>query len=260
MSTSVATAFRVVIPARLGSTRLPEKVLRPIAGRPLVQYVYEAACRSGAEEVILAVDDPRLADACRAFGAEVEMTSPSHNSGTDRINEVASTRGWPAETLIVNVQGDEPLMPPAMIREAAQLLATDAQADIATLCHPLHDREDWLNPNFVKVVMNARGHALYFSRAPIPWKREGASRESPLPTGLAYRHIGLYAYRAGALARFAAMPTSMLEQCESLEQLRALENGLRIRVGVSAVPPPRGVDTEEDLQVVAAMIEGGASA
>lgn len=255
MSAAAATAFRVVIPARLGSTRLPEKVLRPIAGRPLVQYVYEAACRSGAREVIVAVDHPRLADACRAFGAEVVMTSPSHNSGTDRINEVALGRGWPADTLIVNVQGDEPLMPPAMIREAAELLAADAHADIATLCHALHSREDWLNPNFVKVVMDTRGHALYFSRAPIPWKREGTRLESPLPPGLAFRHIGLYAYRAGALARFAALPASPLEQCESLEQLRALENGLRIHVGVSAVPPPRGVDTEEDLSAVAAIIE-----
>jgi 3-deoxy-manno-octulosonate cytidylyltransferase (CMP-KDO synthetase) len=156
---------------------------------------------------------------------------------------------------VVNVQGDEPLMPPAMIREAAQLLAADTEADIATLCHALHAREDWLNPNFVKVVMDARGRALYFSRAPIPWKREGSARESPLPPGLAYRHIGLYAYRAAALARFAALPPSALEQCEALEQLRALENGLRIRVGVTRLPPPRGVDTEEDLAAVAAIIE-----
>lgn len=260
MSVATTTAFRVVIPARLGSTRLPEKVLRPIAGRPLLQYVHEAACRSGAAEVVVAVDDPRVAAACVAFGANVAMTSPAHNSGTDRINEVARSRGWSADTLIVNVQGDEPLMPPAMIREAAELLAGDAEAEIATLCHPLQAREDWLNPNFVKVVMNHRGHALYFSRAPIPWKREGVSRESPLPAGLAYRHIGLYAYRAGALARFAALPPSPLEQCESLEQLRSLENGLRIRVGISAVPPPRGVDTEEDLRQVAAIIEQGTTA
>jgi 3-deoxy-manno-octulosonate cytidylyltransferase (CMP-KDO synthetase) len=256
VSGEASVAFRVVIPARLGSTRLPEKVLRPIAGRPLLQYVYEAARHSGAEQVVVAVDDPRVAAAAKAFGADVAMTSASHNSGTDRINEVAKTRGWPADVLIVNVQGDEPLMPPAMIREAAELLAADAQADIATLCHALHTREDWLNPNFVKVVMDARGHALYFSRAPIPWKREGTSRESALPFGLAYRHIGLYAYRAGALARFAALPSSALEQCEALEQLRALENGLRIRVGISAVPPPRGVDTEDDLNAVAAIIAG----
>ena len=253
-----AAAFRVVIPARLGSTRLPEKVLRPIAGRPLRQYVYEAACRSGAAEVIVAGDDVRIAAACQAFGAEFAMTASGHNSGTDRINEVARTRGWPPETLIVNVQGDEPLLPPDMIREAAEPLAADTEAHIATLCHPLHSREDWLNPNFVKVVLDGHGRALYFSRAPIPWKREGASRESPLPAGLAYRHIGLYAYRAGALMRFAALPPSSLEQCESLEQLRALEHGLRIRVGISAVPPPRGVDTVEDLKAVAAAIEGRA--
>jgi 3-deoxy-manno-octulosonate cytidylyltransferase (CMP-KDO synthetase) len=254
----VNAAFRVVIPARLGSTRLPEKVLRSIDGRPLVQYVYDAAQNSGAEQVVVATDDARVASACAAFGADVAMTSAAHNSGTDRINEVARSRGWSPDTLIVNVQGDEPLMPPGMIREAADLLATDAAADIATLCHALHAREDWLNPNFVKVVLDARGHALYFSRAPIPWKREGLSRESPLPTGLAYRHIGLYAYRAGALARFAALPPSPLEQCEALEQLRALENGLRIRVGISALPPPRGVDTEEDLIAVSKLLQNPA--
>jgi 3-deoxy-manno-octulosonate cytidylyltransferase (CMP-KDO synthetase) len=252
-------SFRVVIPARLGSTRLPEKVLRPIAGRPLVQFVYDAARASGAVEVVIATDSERVEAVCRAFGADVAMTAVSHASGTDRINEVAQARRWPADTIVVNVQGDEPLMPPAMIREAAALLQDDADADIATLCHPLHAREDWLNPNFVKVVLDTKGRALYFSRAPIPWKREGTSRESALPDGLAYRHIGLYAYRVGALARFAALPSSPLEACESLEQLRALENGLRIRVGVSLVPPPRGVDTEEDLAAVAAVLASGSA-
>jgi 3-deoxy-manno-octulosonate cytidylyltransferase (CMP-KDO synthetase) len=145
-------------------------------------------------------------------------------------------------------------MPPALVRQAATLLAGDAAADIATLCHPLHAREDWLNPNFVKLVKDARDYALYFSRAPIPWKREGTSPESPLPQGLAFRHIGLYAYRVGALRRFSALPPAALETCEMLEQLRALSHGLRIKVGVSQEPPPRGVDTEDDLAAVAAVL------
>jgi 3-deoxy-manno-octulosonate cytidylyltransferase (CMP-KDO synthetase) len=247
--------FRVVIPARLGSTRLPEKVLRPIAGQPLVFHTFAAAQRSGASEVLIATDSECVADACRRFGADVVMTDARHNSGTDRINEVARQRGWGEQDVVVNVQGDEPLMPPAFIDQAARLLLDDTDAQIATLAHPLHAREDWLNPNFVKLVRDARGRALYFSRAPIPWQRQGTSHESPLPVGLAYRHIGLYAYRVGALARFAALPPSPLEQCEALEQLRALENGLPIAVGIVTDPPPRGVDTEEDLQAVAALLE-----
>jgi len=246
--------FRVVIPARLGSTRLPRKVLRPLAGLPLVQHVHRAACASGASEVVIATDAEAVAAACLAFGADVVMTAKTHASGTDRVNEVARLRGWPEDEIVVNLQGDEPLMPPGMIAEVAQLLASDGEADIATLAHALHAREDWLNPNYVKVVRNARGHALYFSRAPIPWKREGTSREPPMPADLACRHIGLYAYRVGALFRFAALPPSPLEQCEALEQLRALEAGLRIAVGISALPPPRGVDTEDDLEAVSRII------
>jgi 3-deoxy-manno-octulosonate cytidylyltransferase (CMP-KDO synthetase) len=249
--------FHVVIPARLGSTRLPRKVLRAIHGRPLVQYVWEAARRSGAAQVVVATDDAEVQQACRAFGADVAMTSPAHGSGTDRVNEVAQSRHWPDETLVVNLQGDEPLMPPAMIRQAADLLAGDPRADIATLCHPLHAADEWLNPNFVKVVMNAAGRALYFSRAPIPWKRDGASRERPaLPEGLAYRHIGLYAYRVAALARFSALPRAELEEVEALEQLRALAHGLTIRVGITREPPPRGVDTEEDVAAVSDLLAG----
>ncbi|GAC1632133.1 MAG: 3-deoxy-manno-octulosonate cytidylyltransferase [Nevskia sp.] len=246
------SAFTVVIPARLGSTRLPRKVLRELAGKPMIQRTWEAAQAAAGAAVIIATDHAEVFAACRAFGADVRMTDAAHESGTDRIDEIARTAGWSDDTLVVNLQGDEPLMPAAMIREAAALLADDATADIATLCHPLQTREDWLNPNFVKVVMNTAGHALYFSRAPIPWQRVGTSPESPLPDGLAYRHIGLYAYRVGALRRFSALPPSALERCEALEQLRALEHGLRIRVGISALPPPRGVDTEADLALVAA--------
>ena len=248
------TPFKIVIPARLGSTRLPRKVLRPLHGKPLLQWVWEAARASAAEQVIVAADDAEVLDACRAFGADARLTAASHQSGTDRIDEIARNAGWSDDTLVVNLQGDEPLMPPALIRQAAQLLAGDAGADIATLCHPLHAREEWLNPNVVKLVMDSLGYALYFSRAPIPWKREGASAESPLPRGLAFRHIGLYAYRVGALRRFSALPPAPLEQCEMLEQLRALSHGLRIKVGISEAPPPRGVDTEDDLAAVDALL------
>lgn len=248
------SGFRVVIPARLGSTRLAEKVLCELAGKPMVQHTFEAAWRSGADEVIVATDSERVALACREFGAVVALTSPLHASGTDRINEVAQQRGWPDDLIVVNLQGDEPLMPPKLIADCAALLEADEDADIATLCHPLLTREDWLNPSFVKVVRDRTGRALYFSRAPIPWKREGASAESPLPEGLAYRHLGLYAYRVGALARFAALPASPLERCESLEQLRALEHGLRIHVGIAGELPPHGVDTQEDLAAAAAVL------
>jgi len=248
------TPFKIVIPARLGSTRLPRKVLRPLHGKPLLQWVWEAARASAAEQVIVAADDAEVLDACRAFGADARLTAASHQSGTDRIDEIARTAGWSDDTLVVNLQGDEPLMPPALIRQAAALLAGDAGADIATLCHPLHAREEWLNPNMVKLVMDTSGYALYFSRAPIPWKREGTSAESPLPQGLAFRHIGLYAYRVGALRRFSALPPAPLEQCEMLEQLRALSHGLRIKVGISEAPPPRGVDTEDDLAAVDALL------
>jgi len=248
------TAFKVVIPARLGSTRLPRKVLRPLAGKPLVQWVWESARASGAEQTVIAADSGEVLQACRAFGADARLTDARHQSGTDRVDEIAHAAGWDEHAVVVNLQGDEPLMPPALVRQAAELLAGDAQADIATLCHPLHERAEWLNPNVVKLVKDARDYALYFSRAPIPWKREGAAPESPLPQGLAFRHIGLYAYRVGALRRFSALPPGDLESCEMLEQLRALSHGLRIKVGVSQAPPPRGVDTEADLDAVAALL------
>lgn len=250
MKSEVVT-FKVVIPARLGSTRLPRKVLLPVHGKPLLQYVWNCARASGAEEIVIATDDAQVLSACKGFGADAVMTSATHQSGTDRINEVAQLRRWPDDTRVVNLQGDEPLMPAGLIRQAAELLGQDEAADIATLCHPLHSLEEWLNPNFVKVVMDARGHALYFSRAPIPWKREGATSGKPvLPQNLAYRHIGLYAYRVAALKRFSALPAADLEMAEALEQLRALANGLVIRVGITQETPPRGVDTQDDLDAV----------
>ena len=248
--------FKVVIPARLGSTRLPRKVLREVHGRPLVRYAWEAARRARADEVVVATDSPEVREACAAFGADVQMTSRRHASGTDRIGEVARKRRWSPATIVVNLQGDEPLMPPALVRRAAQLLANDSAADIATLCHPLHALGDWLNPSFVKVVMDRRGHALYFSRAPIPWRRDGATREAPrLPAGLALRHIGLYAYRVAALRRFSRLAPAALEREEALEQLRALAAGMTIKVGVTRQPPPRGVDTEEDLAAATALLQ-----
>lgn len=251
-------SFKVVIPARLGSTRLPQKVLRLIAGKPLVQHVWEAARRTGAEQVVIAADDERVAKVAREFGADVRLTAATHQSGTDRVHEVARSEGWPGDTIVVNLQGDEPLMPPSLVREAAQMLKDDPAADISTLCHPLHSAEEWLDPNVVKLVMDRRGYALYFSRAPIPWKRDAADPKQAaqhMPEGLAYRHIGLYGYRVASVYQFSALPAAELEQCEALEQLRALSHGLRIRVGVTNDPPPRGVDTESDLAAIEAALK-----
>jgi len=249
--------FAVVVPARLASTRLPRKLLQYLAGKPLLQWTWEAARACGARTVIIATDSAEIVEVCRGFGADVRLTAATHNSGTDRVNEIAAAEAWSDDAVVVNLQGDEPLMPPALVRQAAQLLVDDAEADIATLAHPLHTREDWLNPTVVKVVLDEQGRAQYFSRAPIPWKRVGSEPISPLPEGLALRHVGLYAYRVGALRRFSALPATALEDCEALEQLRALGRGMRIRVGVIETAPPRGVDTEADLQAVRSMLSTG---
>lgn len=252
--------FNIVIPARLGSTRLPRKVLREVGGKPVVRHVWEAARAAGAAEVIIAADDEAVAGVARAFGARVCMTAATHQSGTDRVNEVARAERWDRDTVVVNLQGDEPLMPPGLVRQCAALLAGDTAADIATLCHPLHSADEWLNPNVVKLVMDRRGYALYFSRAPLPWKRDPVAAPEAaahMPLQLAYRHIGLYAYRVGSLAHFSELPPAELEQCEALEQLRALTHGFRIKVGIAQDPPPRGIDTEEDLLAVAALLARG---
>lgn len=247
--------FKVVIPARLASTRLPRKVLRDVCGRPLMAWVVDAARASGAQEVVLAVDDEEVQAAASGLGVPVMMTDPNHASGTDRINEVAVQRGWADDSIVVNLQGDEPLMPPGLIARAARLLAEDPQADVATLGHPLRTRAEWLDPNVVKIVLDAQSRALYFSRAPIPWQRDGATRAEPvLPRDHALRHIGMYAFRVASLRRFAELPPSPIEAIESLEQLRALWHGLRIAVGVVDQAPPRGVDTEDDLRAVIAAL------
>jgi 3-deoxy-manno-octulosonate cytidylyltransferase (CMP-KDO synthetase) len=248
-----SAAFKVVIPARLASTRLPGKMLLPLCGEPLVVHAWRAACRSQAEEVIVAADDVRVAEAVSAFGATVCLTDPAHASGTDRLHEVALQRGWPDATRVVNLQGDEPLMPAVLVDQVAALLAADIRADIATLAHPLHTREVFENPNVVKVVCDGGGHALYFSRAPIPCWRDGGGALPKDP--LALRHIGLYAYRVSALKRFHRLPPAPLETCEALEQLRALHHGLRIRVGVTDTAPPPGVDTAADLEAVRQILE-----
>jgi len=238
--------FRVVIPARHASTRLPGKPLITLAGKPMLQWVHESARRSGAADVVVATDDDRIAFAARGFGADVQMTAPTHATGTDRIAEVAHARGWHAEDVVVNLQGDEPRMPHALVDQVASLLLAHAQADIGTLAGPISDAAAFRDPNVVKVVTDRAGRALYFSRAPIPHDRDGGGVSS------ARRHIGLYAYRVRALEAMARLPSSPLEQLEKLEQLRALEIGLTIQVADAEVSPGADVNTAADLARVAA--------
>jgi 3-deoxy-manno-octulosonate cytidylyltransferase (CMP-KDO synthetase) len=244
--------FRVVIPARFASTRLPGKVLAPVGGRPMIEHVHRLAVLSGAHEVVVATDDERVRAVCSAFGAAVELTSPDHPSGTDRIAEVARLRHWDDDSIVVNVQADEPLLPPALIDQAAALLAGDPAADLATLCTPITAIDDYLDPDVVKVVTRADGRALYFSRAPIPWNRDGAvaGLASQQDWQGSRRHIGIYAYRIGALRRLAASGPTPLEQIERLEQLRALQSGLAIAVAEAIEAPGPGVDNAADLAKV----------
>lgn len=248
--------FRVVIPARYAATRLPGKALLPLAGKPIVQWVYERASAAGALEVLIATDDDLIVSAAHSFGAAVVMTAATHVSGTDRIAEVARARGWPPGSVVVNLQGDEPLMPAALIRQVAALLETHANADMATLASPITVVSEFLDPNTVKVVADGAGRALYFSRAPIPWNRDGALAGLASQRNLsgARRHIGIYAYRVAALLRLAALPVSALENSEKLEQLRALEAGFDIRVGDAAEPPGPDVNTLADLERVRGQI------
>ena len=240
--------FRVVIPARYASSRLPGKPLADIGGRPMVLRVLERALQAGAESVVVATDDARVQQAVEAAGYQALMTSPQHQSGTERLVEVAETLGWPDDTLVVNVQGDEPLIDPALIREAARQLVLHDDAVMATLAHPIHDHADFINPNVVKVVADEAGYALYFSRAPIPWPRDAFAAQQAMPHELgALRHIGLYAYRAGFLRTYASLASSPLERYEMLEQLRVLWHGHRISLGITPTAPAPGVDTPEDL-------------
>lgn len=254
--------FKVVIPARYASTRLPGKPLLEIGGRPMIQWVIEAAVRSGADEVFVATDDERVAAAAidpRSGQSIAVMTNPNHPSGTDRIAEVASKRGWDRGTIVVNAQGDEPMLPSALIGQVAGLLEQHADADIATLSTPVTSLHEFLDPNAVKVVTAQDGTALYFSRAPIPWTRDGAPQglSSQVSFTGAQRHLGIYAYRVDALQRVTALPPGPLELTEKLEQLRALQAGMRLVVAVASATPPGGVDTEEDLQRVRAALSAG---
>jgi 3-deoxy-manno-octulosonate cytidylyltransferase (CMP-KDO synthetase) len=246
------TKFSVVIPARLGSTRIPNKPLADIAGKPMVVRVWELASKSGADQVVVATDDERIGEACDAVGARWQLTRANHASGTDRIAEVASLLGWPDDHIVVNLQGDEPAMPVANVAQVAKLLS-DCDAGLATLAVPMDSTEDWQNPAVVKVVTDTAGRALYFSRAPIPHVRDQAGSQSMAG---ALRHLGLYSYRVAALQRLTQQPPCPLERTERLEQLRALWMGMSIQVGIAEEVPPPGVDTAEDLASMVRLFEG----
>ena len=248
--------MHIVIPARFASTRLPGKPLADVAGKSLLQRVYDCARASGAKRIVIATDELRIRDVALSFGAEVVMTDAAHRSGTDRIAEVVQRLALAPDETVVNLQGDEPLMPPALIRQVAETLASHPDAAIATACHAINDDAEFTNPNVVKVVTDSRGYALYFSRAPIPWPRERMASKAP-GRMRAWRHIGLYAYRAGFVARFAQWPACALEETEQLEQLRALWHGERIAVCESVALPGAGVDTPEDLERVRAHFARG---
>ena len=241
--------FKVVIPARFASTRLPGKPLLNIAGKPMIAHVCERAQEAGAEEIIVATDDERIFKTVGDLGIKAVMTRADHQSGTERIAEVAQKCGWSANDIIVNLQGDEPLIPPAIIRDVAFALANQNKAGIATLAAKIEEAEEIFNPNAVKVVLNKDGYALYFSRAPIPWERDAFAQAGNKPSGkMPYlRHIGLYAYTVDFLNRYCSWESSVLESVESLEQLRILWHGEAILVKVVEKTPQAGVDTHEDL-------------
>jgi 3-deoxy-manno-octulosonate cytidylyltransferase (CMP-KDO synthetase) len=248
--------YSVVIPARYGSSRLLGKPLLDIAGKPMVQRVYERACESSATRVVIATDDERIRDAAVGFGAQVCMTSTEHPSGTDRIEEVTRSLDLSEKEIVVNVQGDEPLIPPAVIDQVAANLAANEDAGIATLSEPIQAVEELFNPNVVKVVCDERGRALYFSRAPLPWNRDAWADGRPragTPVA-ADRHLGIYAYRVSFLRSFVTWPPAHLETTEALEQLRAMAHGVVIHVQTAAETVPPGVDTVEDLEHVRAIL------
>ncbi len=256
------TAYTVLIPARLASTRLPDKPLADIAGKPMVVRVAEQAARSGAAQVVVAADDERIVQACRAHGVQALLTRSDHASGSDRLAEACMLLGLDGDDIVVNVQGDEPLIAPALVRQCAELLRARTDCAVSTAAHPITELADYLDPNVVKVVLDAAGRALYFSRAPLPWWRDGhAGGVTTLP-GVPdpLRHLGLYAYRAGFLRRFPGLPPAPLEQCEALEQLRVLWHGERIAVHVAAGGTGPGVDTPADLARVRALFAAGLAA
>ncbi len=246
--------FTVVIPARYASSRLPGKMLADIQGKPMIQHVYERACLSEAKRVLIATDHQEIVGAAKNFGAEAVMTSPNHQSGTDRLQEVCSVLDLDQDHIVVNVQGDEPKIPPAVINQVATLLNQDSTATMATLCEPIENTELFLDPNVFKVVIDNHQRALYFSRAPIPWPRDefaNAKDKNTSKLGVdqtPFRHLGIYAYRVALLNRFVTWPMAQLESIEKLEQLRVLANGEKIAIAKACEFVPAGVDTEQDLQ------------
>ena len=246
--------FHVIIPARFGASRLPGKPLLDVAGRPLIQWVWDCARASGASSVIVATDDARIRSVAAGFGADVAMTSADHVSGTDRIAEVVRTRGLAPEAIVINLQGDEPLMPPAVPARVAAALIEHPECGIATAAAPLSGLAEFLDPSCVKALRSLAGEALYFSRACVPWPRDAAGAGRPSDFSHAFRHIGIYGYRVKSLLEFAGWPPTPLETTERLEQLRALEHGMRIHVIALAEAPPAGVDTAEDLEAVRARL------
>jgi len=248
--------FKVVIPARFGSSRLPGKPLLPIAGKPMIVHVCERALEANANQVVVATDDERILKTVTDLGLQAVMTRADHQSGTERIAEVASIYGWQEDDVIVNLQGDEPLIPSAYIRDVALALAFQQKAGIATLAAKITDAEEIFNPNAVKVVLDKNGYAMYFSRAPIPWERDTfqASTGQPSNRMSHLRHIGMYAYRVGFLQRYCSWQPSILESIEALEQLRILWHGESILVNVVPKTPPAGVDTQADLDRVAQLL------
>ena len=252
--------FSVIIPARYASTRLPGKPLADIAGKPMIVRVAERAERAGAERVVVATDDERIRAAAETHGVAACLTRADHLTGTDRLAEAARLLGLADDAIVVNVQGDEPLLAPSLIRAVAELLAAHPGAAMATACHPIADPAEAFNPNVVKVVLDANRYALYFSRATIPWARdEFAGRRDAIPLGLPlYRHYGLYAYRVRFLRLYPTLPPAPIERFEALEQLRALWHGHRIVVEIADGTPAPGVDTEDDLTQVRALYARGA--
>ena len=249
-------SFRVLIPARLASTRLPNKPLADIAGLPMIVRVAERAALSQAEEVIVAADDASIVDACASNRVRAVLTRQDHPSGSDRLAEACELLGWDGDTRVVNLQGDEPLIEPALIDACANLLDERPDCVMSTVAHPIGELAEFTNPNVVKVVLDAAGRALYFSRACIPWRRDGSLPGEPaLPSPAPLRHVGLYGYRARFLRRFPDLSPAPLERMESLEQLRVLWHGERIAVHVTGSAPGAGVDTPEDLARVRALFD-----
>ena len=252
MGSAQGLSFTVLIPARYASSRLPGKPLADIGGLPMIVRVAERARASGARRVVVATDDSRIVDAARAHGIDAMMTRPEHATGTDRLAEAASLLGLDADEIVLNVQGDEPLLDPVLMRRVAGVLTGHADAAMATACHLIANADEAFNPNVVKVALDARNYALYFSRATIPWARAAfATNPRAIPDGLPlYRHYGLYAYRMSFLQTFPTLPAAPIEAFEALEQLRALWHGYRIVVEIADGTPAPGVDTEEDLERV----------